>query len=77
MDCPVFMFMGRHDALTPPPLAAAWLDRVRAPAKGKFWFENSAHMMMIEEPGRTLAALLQVRRLADKDIPAGLAGGDG
>ena len=64
LDCPVFMFMGRHDALTPPPLAEAWLDKVKAPAKGKVWFENSSHMMMIEEPGVMLAELLRVRPLA-------------
>lgn len=64
MDCPVYMLLGRHDALTPAPLAAAWLARVRAPAKAAFWFENSAHMAMIEEPGRVLAALLQIRPVA-------------
>lgn len=40
-----------------------WLDRVEAPRKGKFWFENSAHMPMIEEPGRALEALLKIRAL--------------
>jgi proline iminopeptidase len=70
LGCPVYMFMGRHDALTPPPIAVAWLDRVSAPAKGKFWFENSAHMMMIEEPGRTLTALLRIRPLAADEIGA-------
>ena len=68
LGCPVFMFMGIHDALTPPAIAAAWLDHVAAPSKGKFWFENSAHMMMIEEPGRMLMALLRVRDRADKEI---------
>jgi proline iminopeptidase len=68
LDCPVFMFMGRHDALTPPSLAAAWLDRVQAPRKGETWFENSSHMMMIEEPGRMLAALLRIRPLAADEV---------
>lgn len=71
LGCPVFMFMGRHDALTPPSIASAWLDHVSAPAKGRFWFENSAHMMMIEEPGRTLAALLRIRPLAAGEGDAG------
>lgn len=66
LDCPVFMFMGRHDALTPSALAEAWLDRIDAPAKGKVWFENSAHMMMIEEPGRMLEALLRILPLASE-----------
>jgi pimeloyl-ACP methyl ester carboxylesterase len=65
LDCPVFMFVGRHDWLVPSAIAAEWLDRVSAPKKATIWFENSAHMMMVEEPGRVLAALLeQVRPLA-------------
>lgn len=66
LDCPVFMFMGRHDALTPSSLTEAWLNRVDAPAKGKVWFENSAHMMMIEEPGQMLEALLRIRPLTSE-----------
>lgn len=64
MDCPIYMLLGRHDALTPAPLAAVWLARVQAPAKAAFWFENSAHMAMVEEPGRVLAALLAIRPVA-------------
>jgi pimeloyl-ACP methyl ester carboxylesterase len=56
---PVFMFLGRHDYTTPSPLAAEWLARVRAPRKAAVWFEHSAHLPMIEEPGRTFAALLE------------------
>jgi len=67
LGCPVYMLLGRHDGLTPAPLAANWLDRVTAPAKKAFWFEQSAHMPMIEEPGRTLAALLEIRRIAASD----------
>jgi len=40
-------------------ITAAWLDKLKAPTKATVWFENSAHMMMIEEPGRVLAALLR------------------
>ena len=41
------------------------MDRVHAPAKKIVWFENSAHMMMVEEPGRMLVHLVEdVRPLA-------------
>jgi len=56
---PVFMFLGRHDTTTPSPIAAAWLDRVKAPFKGVVWFDHSAHLPFLEEPGRTFAALLE------------------
>jgi pimeloyl-ACP methyl ester carboxylesterase len=58
-DCPVVIFAGRHDTTTPSQVAAQWLTRVSAPSKRLIWFENSAHMMMVEEPGRMLLHLVQ------------------
>lgn len=55
---PVIFFLGRHDYTCPSPIAAAWMKRLSAPEKKIVWFENSAHLPMIEEPGRTFAALL-------------------
>jgi pimeloyl-ACP methyl ester carboxylesterase len=63
--CPIILFAGRHDHTTPSDVAAAWLKRVRAPRKQIIWFENSAHMMMVEEPGQVLVHLVNdVRPLA-------------
>ena len=60
LDCPVFMFEGRQDQVVPSMITATWLDKLKAPTNATIWFENSAHMMMmIEEPGRVLAALLR------------------
>jgi proline iminopeptidase len=62
---PVILFLGRHDTTTPPEIAAAWLARLAAPHKALVWFDDSAHLPMIEEPGRMLQALLtKVRPLA-------------
>lgn len=70
---PVVMFMGRHDYTTPSEPTAEWLRRVEAPYKQAVWFENSAHMIPWEEPGKTLVSLLEyVRPLAveqDDDRP--------
>lgn len=63
--CPIVLFEGRHDHTTPSDIAAAWFARVHAPAKKFVWFENSAHMVQIEEPGRVLVHLVEdVRPLA-------------
>ncbi len=59
LDIPVIMFAGRHDYITPSAVIAEWLEALDAPQKTMVWFENSAHMMMIEEPGHMLAALLE------------------
>lgn len=62
---PVVLFMGRQDYTTPSPIAESWIERLHAPRKKLVWFEHSAHLPMIEEPGNTLAALLsEVRPLA-------------
>jgi proline iminopeptidase len=56
---PVVMLLGRLDQTTSAKLAAQWMDHLKAPQKRTIWFENSAHLPMIEEPGRTFAALLE------------------
>jgi len=67
MDCPVFIFAGRHDYETPSALATAWLAALQAPRKGLVEFENSAHMMELEEPGKVLVHLVNdVRPIAEE-----------
>jgi pimeloyl-ACP methyl ester carboxylesterase len=64
LEVPVFFFLGRHDYTTPGSIAADWLRQVKAPRKELVWFEHSAHLPFIEEPGRMLQHLLEVRPLA-------------
>ncbi|MFB6456706.1 alpha/beta fold hydrolase [Chitinophaga sp. Hz27] len=62
---PVLMFMGRHDYTTPSAPTAAWLEKVKAPYKKGIWFENSSHLLPMEEPGKFLLSLVEyVRPLA-------------
>jgi pimeloyl-ACP methyl ester carboxylesterase len=63
--CPIIIFAGRHDFTTPSEVTAAWLKRVHAPSKKIVWFEDSAHMMAVEQPGQMLIHLVEdVRPLA-------------
>ena len=67
LGCPVFIFAGAHDYETPSELAIAWLAALHAPHKGLVRFENSAHMMELEEPGKVLVHLVNdVRPFAAK-----------
>ncbi len=68
--CPILLFEGRHDATTPAEVAAKWLAQVRAPAKKLVWFENSAHMALVEEPGRFLVHLVEDARPYAQSRPA-------
>lgn len=54
----VVMLIGRHDYMTPWPIAGAWMDRLKTP-KSVVWFDNSGHLPMVEEPGHTLQVLLE------------------
>ena len=64
-ECPMFMFNGRHDYTTSFEVTERWFAKVKAPVKKMFWFENSAHMMMQEQPGLFLMHLVNdVRPLA-------------
>jgi pimeloyl-ACP methyl ester carboxylesterase len=59
LACPLILFNGRDDYNVSATLAAEWFSRVQAPSKALVWFERSAHMMMNEEPGRMLVALVE------------------
>ena len=57
-DIPMVMLQGRHDLGTSSALAEQWFAGVQAPAKRLVWFEDSAHMVYEEEPGKLLVTLV-------------------
>jgi pimeloyl-ACP methyl ester carboxylesterase len=54
---PVYFLHGAHDYTVSNPLAKAYLDRIQAPTKGFYTFQDSAHSPMFEEPDRMLRIL--------------------
>jgi pimeloyl-ACP methyl ester carboxylesterase len=50
MKVPVYIFHGTYDNTTPYPLAKDFYEQLKAPQKGFFSFENSAHSPIMEEP---------------------------
>ncbi len=67
LDCPVIIFAGRYDYTTPTAPVRSWFDALKSRSKRWVWFENSAHMMYGEEPGRVLVHLVQdARPFAEK-----------
>ena len=61
-DCPIVIFNGRHDYNVSASAAAEWFAKVKAPAKRLVWFEDSAHEIFNEEPGKTLVSLVKYAR---------------
>ena len=65
LKTPLFLFLGRHDHNVSSELAADWFATVDAPCKELVWFEQSAHEVMNEEPGKMLLSLAtRVRPMA-------------
>lgn len=58
-DLPVFFFVGRHDYTANADLSRAYFDRIEAPVKGLYLFEDSAHSPLFEEPERATEILLR------------------
>jgi pimeloyl-ACP methyl ester carboxylesterase len=56
---PIILFEGRHDKNVNADVAAEWFAKLRAPEKHLIWFDNSAHMVMTEEPGKSLVSLVR------------------
>ena len=62
LRCPIILMEGRFDLTTPSVITKRWFDRLSAPSKRFVWFENSAHMIHAEEPGRLLVHLVEDAR---------------
>jgi pimeloyl-ACP methyl ester carboxylesterase len=52
LNTPIVMAQGRHDQVAPPSAAERYAELLEAPSKQLVWFEHSAHMPHLEEPGR-------------------------
>lgn len=59
LKLPVILMHGAHDLTVSYTLAERWFDRLRAPSKKFIRFDQSAHMIMMEEPGKTFLHLVQ------------------
>ena len=57
MSVPTYIFHGTFDYTTPYPLANDFYQQLKAPQKGFFSFENSAHSPIMEEPKKFNAIL--------------------
>ena len=62
LDCsfkvPVFFFTGAHDWQTLRVLSDKWFSQIDAPYKELLHFEESSHVVINEEPGKLLVALV-------------------
>jgi pimeloyl-ACP methyl ester carboxylesterase len=64
LQVPAYFLEGRHDYTCVTALARDYFLRLRAPVKGFYVFEDSAHSPLLEEPGRA-------HRILEQDVLAG------
>lgn len=62
VDCPVYFFEGKYDAIVSSKLADKYFNELKA-SKGKHlvWFNKSAHRPHTEEPTKFINELLKVK----------------
>jgi pimeloyl-ACP methyl ester carboxylesterase len=61
LESPVVMVQGRHDQVAPAAAIERYAGLLDAPSKQLVWFEHSAHMPHLEEPGKFRDLLIQLR----------------
>lgn len=59
MQIPVYIFQGKFDYQTPYIVAKDFFDRLKAPEKELFTFENSAHSPIMEEPDKFNSIIIE------------------
>ena len=69
LEVPAYFIVGRWDRNAIPELAEEYFNMLEAPHKQFFWFENSAHTPMWDEPARFLDVMVNTV-LAQTQPPA-------
>ena len=59
LDIPVYLMHGKYDYTVAYPLTKSYFQELKAPMKGFYTFENSAHGPFFEEPERFRMILKQ------------------
>jgi len=58
LSCPLIIFAGEHDTVTPGRLSKEFFDQVQAPFKRYFLVPNASHYVVNEAPGVALVDLV-------------------
>ena len=61
LEVPVYFFSGKYDLTVNINLSKAYLNKLHAPLKGFYTFNNSAHSPLFEEPNL-------VRQIIERDV---------
>ncbi len=65
LDIPVYFFHGIYDYTVSYTLAKDYFEKLKAPVKGFYTFEQSAHSPLFEEPAK-------MKKILQEDVMKGL-----
>lgn len=65
LEIPAYFFEGRYDYTCAYPLAKDYFEKLKAPVKGFYTFEQSAHTPLFEEPEK-------MQRILREDVLVGV-----
>ena len=60
-DVPVAVITGRHDMVTPTELSREYYDRIEAPTKAWYLFEETSHFPHFEQPRKFAETLVELK----------------
>lgn len=67
LKVPVLFCLGRHDHQAPASIAQAYIGKLKAEVKEVVWFEESAHMCLMEEKRKFDDVVIDfVKRITEK-----------
>lgn len=59
VNCPIYFFVGKNDIQTLTKITQDYFEKVKAPKKDLFFFENSGHQIHQDEPEKFQQAILK------------------
>ena len=60
VNCPIYFFVGKNDIQTSTKITKEYFERLKAPQKDLFLFENSAHQIHQDEPEKFQNTIIQI-----------------
>ncbi|MBO9572674.1 MAG: hypothetical protein J7497_10785, partial [Chitinophagaceae bacterium] len=60
VDCPVYFFVGKNDIQTLTKITKEYFEKLNAPKKDLFLFENSAHQIHQDEAEKFQNTIIQI-----------------
>ena len=60
VNCPIYFFVGKNDIQTSTKITKEYFERLKAPKKNLFLFENSAHQIHQDEPEKFQNTIIQI-----------------